>query len=204
MRAPRKSAPAVKNGRVQKKNNWDLSASLWNHDLPFPVLVRERPSAGFRHLLLQRDIEKFIGLLPEWAEMSRGLSSIVLARGEDDGDLMGWHSPGVVAICAWEVKLRSDYVSSFFVEHRAIIEKLNVPWERKSEGDREWFECHWTEETARAFQLLHILLHELGHHHDRMTTRSKKRAARGESFAEAYAQKHEALIWDRYTRAFKL
>ena len=62
--------------------------------------------------------------------------------------------------------------------------------------------CEFTESQARAYQLLHILLHELGHHHDRITTKSQVRASRGEPYAEAYALQHEALIWERYLDTF--
>jgi hypothetical protein len=47
----------------------------------------------------------------------------------------------------------------------------------------------WTENTARAYQLLYMFLHELGHHHDRMTTRSRRATARGEPYAESYANR---------------
>ncbi len=50
--------------------------------------------------------------------------------------------------------------------------------------------------------LVHILVHVLGHHHDRMTTRSRKSTARGESFAERYAREHEDEILTRYRDAF--
>ena len=62
----------------------------------------------------------------------------------------------------------------------------------------------WTESIARAWQLVHILLHELGHHHDRMTTRSRCRASRGEVYAERYALDYADRIWDRYINEFGL
>ena len=49
---------------------------------------------------------------------------------------------------------------------------------------------------------MHILLHELGHHHDRITTRSKVRASRGDSYAEQYALRYADRIWDEYFRVF--
>ena len=49
----------------------------------------------------------------------------------------------------------------------------------------------------------HILLHEFGHHHDRMTTKSM-RASRGEPYAEEYARRYEALIWKDYLKVFTL
>ena len=48
----------------------------------------------------------------------------------------------------------------------------------------------WTEGQARAFQLLHVFLHELGHHHDLITTRRQLRGGRGEAYAERYARDH--------------
>lgn len=61
-----------------------------------------------------------------------------------------------------------------------------------------------TDSQARAYQLLHIFLHELGHHHDRMTTKRQLSTSRGEPYAEAYARRHEGLIWDRYLKVFGL
>ena len=76
--------------------------------------------------------------------------------------------------------------------------------ELELEGERI-VRVRWSEPSARAYQLLHILLHELGHHHDRMTTRSRPdRPPRGEPYAEAYAHRHEALIWERYLERFGL
>ena len=56
----------------------------------------------------------------------------------------------------------------------------------------------WTADQARAHQLLCTFLHELGHHHDRMTTKYKQSADRGEKYAESYARRYTELIWDRY------
>jgi len=67
-------------------------------------------------------------------------------------------------------------------------------------GDR--LQVRWTAEQARAFQLLHILPHELGHHHDRITTRSKRRASRGENYAESYAYRPLDAVWPSYARHF--
>jgi hypothetical protein len=49
---------------------------------------------------------------------------------------------------------------------------------------------------------MHILLHELGHHHDRMTTRSQRYCGRGESYAEQYALRFADQLWDAYFKAF--
>jgi hypothetical protein len=182
----RKTAPKVKSGRVQKKNRWAETTRLDS----IPLVERERPGDGYRHLLKVRDIEAFIGLLPEWDELSRGLDRIVLAAGEDG---MGYHELGTVAICAWEKDLWwEDTIPSFIEEHRSLLDRLGVV--REQLGER-WV-CKWNEPQARAFQLAHVLVHELGHHHDRMTTRSQRAPARGEPYAEEYARIHEDALWD--------
>ncbi len=165
-----------------------------------PLIDRQRPGKGYRHVLMQRDIETFIGLLPEWGELSKGLNAIVLAPGERSTN--GWHTPGVVAVCAWEADLWIDYQTGTFIEdHKDIFDRLGVA---DCTPSKTAVMCEFTESQVRAYQLLHILLHELGHHHDRITTKSKVRASRGEPYAEAYALQHEALIWERYQEAFDL
>jgi hypothetical protein len=161
------------------------------------VIDRQRPGENFRHLVFQDDLRRFIALLPNWKELRQGLDAIVLDRG---GSCMGWHRPGVVAICAWERSIVwEDTALSFLEEHREVFDKLGVPYRVE---DRVTVE--FTETTARAFQLIHVLVHELGHHHDRMTTRSRKSPARGEPYAEAYARQWEDEILKRYCREFDL
>lgn len=198
----RRGALTVKDGRVQKKNNWELTRDYDITPQPEPVIDRQRPGAGYRPVLMQRDVEEFIALLPDWGEMAQGLNAIVLAPGQGGTD--GYHSRGVVHICAWEIGLWRESSTEHFQEHRDIWERLGVPCEFKTDDFSRYFLCKWTQNTARAYQLLHILTHELGHHHDRITTASQKRAARGEPYAEAYARKYGDLVWERFTRHFPL
>jgi hypothetical protein len=192
----RKSAPKVKGGQVQKKNNWALTPHYSQTTEREIRVDRQRPGRGYRHLLSKADVERFIALLPDWGELSVGLDAIVLAPGERDTE--GFHYKGVVAVCAWDAGLWVSYHPSHFDEHAWVFERLGVP-HRRSKGV---VELQWTEETARAYQLLHVLLHELGHHRDRMTTRSQSTAARGEPFAEAYARRFFEEIYDRYQAVF--
>ena len=197
----RKATPKVVGGRVQKKNNPEWTANYYDTPQSSLVIDRQRPGKGYRHILMQRDIERFIGLLPDWAELSRELNAIVLAPGERT--TAGWHELGVVHICAWESDLWIDFNSdtAFFRDHREIFSRFGVEMQV---SDDEYTLCKFTEAQVRAYQLLHILLHELGHHHDRTTTKSKLRASRGEPYAEAYALQYEAVIWGRYQEAFGL
>ena len=156
------------------------------------------PQKGYRHLLKRGDLEQFVELIPDWDELANGLDYVVLARGSD---CMGYHLPGVVAICAWDAALRDEDMSKhWYWEHAELLERLDVDvWK---EGPR-WV-AEWTEDQARAFQLLHVFLHELGHHYDLMTTRSRVRAARGEPYAEQFAVELEQRLWDDYVQVFPL
>lgn len=199
LRGHRKSAPKVNGGRVQTKNNWNRSPDYYTTPLPRMVVIdRKRPGVGYRHALTTRDIYRFLEILPDWDKLAVGLNAIVLAPGEQDSD--GYHIPGVVHVCAWDSERWIEVEKRYFEEHQRLLERLGVPCEELSDG---YVLCKFEDATVRDFQLLHILLHELGHHHDRMTTRSGKRAARGESYAENYANTHEAQIWEDYHRVFK-
>jgi hypothetical protein len=196
---PRKSAPKVRNGKVQRKNRWQKTPNCYNTEQPEPVIDRQRAGWGYRHLVRKEDLRRFISLIPNWNDLSVGLNVVILAQGRDW--CMGWHRRGLVAICAWE---RGIFLGGtdhdWYLEHQAILEKLQVPCIRQSD---DW-ELQFTESTARAFQLIHIFIHELGHHHDRMTTRAKRDACRGEGYAEAYARRFEDLLLARYRNEFPL
>ena len=195
----RKSAPEVTGGRVQKKNNWEISPNYYDTPQVMPVIDRKRPGKGYRHILKKRDIYDFIGILPDWPELSRGLNAVVLAPG--DFSLYGYHVPGVVHVCAWAENLWIECEPFYYERDQAILERLGVPC---LPTNNNIYICRFNESTARAFQLLEILLHELGHHHDRITTRSQRRASRGEPYAEEYARRYQAQIWDDYQRRFEL
>ncbi len=118
-----------------------------------------------------------------------------------DTECQGWHTRGVVAVCAWPEDLWFEGISNrWHREHADLLERLGVVVCKV--GGR-WV-AEWTEDQARAYQLLHVFLHELGHHHDRMTTWAARRTARGEPFAERFALELEELIWDDYLRVFPL
>jgi hypothetical protein len=57
--------------------------------------------------------------------------------------------------------------------------------------------------TVQAFLLINVLVHELGHHHDCMTSHRQRDCTRGERYAEEYARRHEAAIWSHYCRVFR-
>jgi hypothetical protein len=194
---PRKTTPKVKDGKVQRKNRTARSRGWRNYYQDHWVIDRERPGQGYRHILLKRDIERFIDLLPEWEELSKELDVILLAT--KDPECYGWHRRGIVAVCAWERDLHQTWPTWAVDEDRPLLDRLGVPVEKLGQG--AW-RLRFDEGTVRAFQLMHVLLHELGHHHDRITTRSRKRASRGEDYANSYARRYSEELWEAYTEEF--
>lgn len=220
----RKSTPQVVRGVVRKKNNWQPAENRYDAPRPREIVVdRERPGEGYRHLLTKKNVYDFIALLPEWDRLAVGLNAIVLAPGSRS--YFGYHVPGVVHVCAWHSSVWRVYSPWLFERDEQILNRFGVECEPLSKyierqnaqgvstdevreafgwNREEGTVCKFTEGQARAFLLLDVLLHELGHHHDRMTTRSQRRASRGEPYAETYALQHEALIWEQYVRVFPL
>ena len=194
----RRTAPKVIDGRVQKKNRHELTPNYWNTYQKVPVIDKERPGRNYRHLLTKKDILEFIEIIPEWNELSTGLDAVLLARGAEHLD--GWYDKGVIGICAWQRKIYRNFSKGYFLDHAAIFSRLGVESKRHG-GD---YLCHFTEATAKAYQLLHIFLHELGHHHDRMTTKNQEYSGRGETYAEEWAIKYEQIVWDSYLKEFDL
>ena len=192
----KKTSPKVIGGKVQKKNNWATTPNYYRAEQSVLVIDRKRPGAGYRHLLKQKDILDFISILPDWAELSKGLNGIVLAPG--DWRIFGYHRRGVVHVCAWDKDLWIKLSKEGYEQERFFLERFGVTCDQRGEQ----ILCKFSEASARAHQLLATLLHELGHHHDRMTTRSMSTASRGESYAEEYAKMHTDQIWNRYLDTF--
>ena len=192
----RKTDPKVIAGKTQKKNRWTPTDGR-PFVGPTEIFVERRdPGKGYKHVVSRRQVTTFLGLLPDWEELSRGFHGVILDAGGKGCD--GWHSRGVVALCAWEEDLCVPIDNYFQKEHEAILGMLGVE-AQFDEGDRV---LNYTPRQATAFALMHVLLHELGHHHDRMTTRSRSQASRGEAYAERYANEYAPLIWERYQDVF--
>lgn len=199
-RVVRRSAPGVKRGRVQKKNRHGLTEDIWDLPPGGVAIVREKPGPGSRHLLKKREVQAFLDLLPDRGTLLKEVRAVVLAREDDDRD--GWYLDGVVALVAWSRPLWQDTDRDWYVDHEELLGRLNVDVEHDA-GDSSTVLIKWTLEQAKAYQLLHVLLHELGHHHDALTNRSGV-SVRGEDYAEGWAFRNEAEVWERYTSAFGL
>src|SRR4051794_17286450 len=125
----RRSAMRVRDGRVQKKNNWALDRGDYNAWTQAEIRIdRKDPGYASRHLITVAQLREFLYLLPDWDQLTIGLDAIVL---DAEQDAMGWCTPGVVAVCAWEADLWWDHAHRSWVdEHRDVLETLEVDCER--------------------------------------------------------------------------
>lgn len=195
----RKSTPKVIGGVVLRKNNHKKTANYWNTKQQNVIIDVEKPGKGYKHFLKKRDALKFIEIIPNWADISKDLDAIVLAGAGIDCDGY-YNNDGVVCISAWEKEMDIFVNEFYYKDHRSLFERLGVKTTQKENS----FYCEFNEDQIKGYQLLHILLHELGHHVDRMKTKSKITAARGEKFAEDYAFKYEKIIWQEYQNQFNV
>jgi len=202
----RKQSPKVIGGQVLRKNNHTKTARLGY------VVDRVRPGKGYRHIIRKKDVHDFIELIPDWEKICDGVESIILDSGDEWADGYYQHQynegTGVIWITAWNDELWRKFSDSYFLEHHWLLQKLKVVNDRLVEIDEETKEeviswrCYFNEAQAKAFTLLHILLHELGHHVDKMRSRNKDACSGGERFAENYANRNFEKIWPGYLQRF--
>jgi len=191
----RRTAMKVKDGRVQRKNRHRPTG----HD--GYVLDRESPGRGFRHVVSKRDVQAFIDIVPDWHRLSERLERIVLASPSDrcDGQYAFYHreETGAIFLHAWQDDLWTDLTTSYFDSHQQIYERLGVSCDRLKDCVR----CRYTEAQARAFMLLHVFMHELGHHFDRIHQKHLG-SSKGEDYAERFATSRFEHLFPAYVRVF--
>lgn len=191
----RRTATRVKDGRVQRKNRHRPTAHEGY------VLDRESPGRGFRHVVTKRDVQAFIDLIPDWERFSERLERIVLASPSEgtDGHYEFFHreETGAIYLHAWQEDLWTELRVYYFNYHKDIFDRLGVSFERKE----DCVTCRFTEAQARAFMLLHIFMHELGHHYDRIHQKHLS-SSKGEDYAERFATSRFDLLFPGYVRVF--
>jgi len=180
---------------VLRKNNHVPTAALGY------VLDRESPGRGFRHPVAKRDLQTFIDIIPDWQKLSARLERIVLATPEEDCDgVYAFHQreeTGTIFLCAWPEDFWYEIGSSYFEAHQEIFKTLGVSYDRSEKGAF----CRFTDAQARAFTLLHVFLHELAHHYDRVNQKHHG-ASKGEDFAERFATSRFGQLYPDYVRVF--
>src|SRR5262249_16328008 len=144
------------------------------------------------------DVQRFLRCVPDWEAHAEGLHAIVLGNSDD---AMGeYDHRGIIHLHSWDADLFWECKRAFFEEHRETLRRIGVPDDEVAvagapilaeDGD-PIVPLYFDERSARAFQLVHIFLHELGHHRDRMEKAGQW--GRGEEFAESWAVRMEALV----------
>lgn len=191
----RRSATKVKDGSVQRKNRHRPTV----HD--GYVLERESPGRDFRHVVSKRDVQVFLDIIPNSPRYFERLERIVLAKRTDDLD--GAHEfyrreeTGAIFLHAWNEDLWIDLAMPYFNSHQEVFDTIRLSCDQR----KDRVTCRFTEAQARAFTLLHILMHELGHHFDRIHQKHWN-STRGEDFAEKFANDHFPQLFPLYVREF--
>jgi len=195
----RKTTPKVKGGKPLRKNNHELTPNYWNTTQSEIQIDVQKPGKGYKHFLKKRDIIRFIELIPNWIELSQHLDAIVLENGDTDYDGI-YNNDGVICISAWERRQDVLLNKNYFKEHFGLFNRLGVKYKEVRNG----VFCEFNIEQIKAYQLLHVLFHELGHHYDRIKTKSKYKSSRGEGYAESFAYINEKEIWIKYQEEFSV
>ena len=167
------------------------------------MIDRESPGTGFRHVVTKRDLQSFLDVIPDWGELSHRLERIVLAAGDigSDGAHQFYHreGTGVIHLNAWNADLWVWLLHGYFKAHEELLQRLGVSCEDDRNGNAVF--CRFTEPQARAFLLLHVFMHELGHHWDRMHQKHRG-SQRGEGYAERFANERLKELWPGYVGMF--
>lgn len=190
----RRTATKVKDGRVQRKNR-HLPTVLQGY-----VLDRESPGRGFRHVVSKRDLQAFIDIIPDWHNLSQRLERIVLAGfGSADGEYAFYHreETGAILLKAWREDLWVELTTQYFDAHKEVFSRLGLSHDRA----KRTAVCRFTEAQARAFMLLHVFMHELGHHHDHVHQKHRN-SFKGEDYAERFATTRFEELYPAYVRVF--
>ena len=84
-----------------------------------------------------------------------------------------------------------------------LIDESLDKTERQKKTEIIWT-CYFTPLQAKAFTLMHVFLHELGHHVDKLRSPKQNRMRGGEEFAENYAKRRFFELWNDYETKFGL
>jgi hypothetical protein len=193
----RRTATKVINGSTRGKNRITPTSHRGY------VIDRRQPGKGYRHVVSKRDLQSFFDIIPEWESLSHRLERVVLSAGSDDSD--GYHDfyhreeTGAIFLHAWAEELWKELPLEYVETHQEIFQRLGVSFD--PDPKREVAMCRFTEPQARAYVLLHVFMHELGHHWDH-THKKHRRTSRGEDFAEQFSNQYFDLLYPAYVRAF--
>lgn len=191
----RKTTPGVRRGRVKKKNR--VVQKPPQSQLAGPRIVRRRPREGTVHVVDGKDVRRFLTMLPEWEGLVGSLSAVVLDSHNPRVDATYPFERATITLQAWPNGYEQRWGFGHVDDHMSILSRLGVSMEEAADS----VICRFTRDGARAYVLLHVLMHELGHHMH-WTTRRIRSHDRAEAIAEELALRFEWLLWQRYVDCF--
>lgn len=198
----RRTATKVRHGRVQRKNRWTRPVNAAG---PNGVAIeRARPGVGYVHAVTQDEVYSFVQNLTDWPRLSVGLNKIILEPG--CSGWYGYYHSGVIGLRAFYGDLTIVYAPDKKSRDRDFFDMVtvDVEYELDPAADEQKVDrvvYHLTRPMARAFMLVHVLSHELGHHLDRMTNHLRN-CPHGEPFAYRYEWAQAPHFWRTYLRVF--
>lgn len=192
----RKTATKIRNGRVSNKNRNEKTPNYWNTRQSEIQIDIQKPGKGYKHFLKKKDLIQFWNILPDKEKIGIELDAIILAEGNNMCD--GWYQNGVICICAWEKEMSREMNYKYFEDHKDLFERLEVKYILKKDS----VVCDFNENQIKAFQLLRVMTHEIGHHIDRIRTRKRRTCPQGEVFAFKFEKVYEKKIWNKYFEYF--
>jgi hypothetical protein len=129
------------------------------------------------------------------------LERIVLAAPSHDSDglyeFFHREETGAIYLHAWSEDLWVEMAMPYFEAHRYIFDQIGVRYDVEASLAR----CYFSESQARAFSLLHVFLHELGHHFDRLHQKHLG-STKGEEYAERFATSRFESLFPLYAATF--
>lgn len=191
----RRTSTKVVDGRVTRKSrtNWSSVDGC---------VIRNYPAGrGYRHVVSPKQLREFLEIIPHWAKHSYRLESVALVGAKQDS--FGYFTSfqhakvSMIALCAWPKNLWLELSPGFFHNHREIFEQLGVAY--KFRIDRVI--CEFTVAQARAFMLLNVFMHELGHHRDWLRRRGHPLPGK-EEVAEDFARRYWDMLHPLYCERF--
>lgn len=136
----------------------------------------------------------FVAAIPTTGDLNRDLERAVKRlRDHIEDDDVEIDGPADEAASEWAIHDPRD--ESIHADVTRIGDELHV-YER-------CYALAFDRRTARAYQLLHVFLHELGHHIDASLPPRRGLLIRGEDYAEGWALRCADRIWGAYTAAFR-
>lgn len=200
---PRREHPREKRGKRKPKPN-KSDRLRWFPGPPGVFSVHRRsPGRQRYHPASPDDVRRFVQLIPGWQRVADDLDGVLLcgpwsAEYYDTEGLYGQHG---IVLFSWP---KDPRLSMWYAFTRHVPDTIRYLGLKERKRDRS-FQSLWTPAQARAYVLLFVLLHEIGHHVDWVMSRDvhrRRRAGRGEPFAEDWAAEYRHRMWDDYVSAF--